>query len=123
MGADDSKPIKINPTSLAALKSNEDSGGLLESGSCYFYVVRVFSVLYQLILLLAGQLDPKATCNLIQGLWSLVLCLQALVCLNLSAQAIRGLYAGELTSAPSKAVSSRQGVGKEGLRGREAGSH
>lgn len=42
MGANDSKPIKINPTLLAALKGNEDSGGLLENGSCYFYLVRVF---------------------------------------------------------------------------------
>lgn len=38
----DSKPIKINLTSLAALKCNEDSGGLLENGACYFYLVRVF---------------------------------------------------------------------------------
>lgn len=48
MGANDSKPIKISPTLPAALKCNEDSGGLLESGSCYFYVVRVFLVLYRL---------------------------------------------------------------------------
>ena len=33
---------------------NKDSRGLLENGSCYFYLVRVFSILYLLILLLAG---------------------------------------------------------------------
>lgn len=42
MGANDSKPIKINLTSLAALKCSEDSGGLLENGSCSFYLVRAF---------------------------------------------------------------------------------
>lgn len=44
MGANDSKPIKINLTSLAALKCNKDSGGLLKNGLCYFYLGRVFKM-------------------------------------------------------------------------------
>ena len=42
MGANGSKLIKINLTSLAALKCNEDSGGLLENGLCSFNLGRVF---------------------------------------------------------------------------------
>ena len=53
MGANDSKSIKINLTSLAACKCNEDSGGLLENG-LLFLLREGFLNLYRLILLLAG---------------------------------------------------------------------
>lgn len=98
MRANDSKPIKINQTPHAALKCNKDSGGLLENGSCYFYLVRVF----QNPLLVnppIGWIAPS--CRIIKlgailnGLfWDLIICFQTLFYLNLSAQATQGVYAG-----------------------------